>query len=151
MPSSSAFLIGPLNAFRSTNATAMPSTFALTALLKAFTISLTLLLSDPVHWYEQPSSLQASSAPYLVGTKNGFVVTWLTNTNFSLPFDPKMPAAGVPLDWLVWALVVDGELLPPHAEMMAVARPAPAPASAVRRVIARQRDSGVSSSLPSAH
>src|SRR4051812_32973904 len=130
----------------------MPSAPPVTAVLNALTISLTLLFSEPVHWYEQPSSLHASSAPYFVGTKNGLVVTWLTKTNFRLPFDPKMPAAGVPLDWLVdWALVVDGLLLPPHAEMMAVARPAPAPVSAVRRVIARQRDSGVSSSLPSTH
>src|SRR3954447_5067300 len=129
----------------------MPSAPPVTAVLNALTISLTLLFSEPVHWYEQPSSLHASSAPYFVGTKNGLVVTWLTNTNFRLPFDPKMPAAGVPLDWLVWALVVAGLLLPPHAEMMAVARPAPAPVSAVRRVIARQRDAGVSSSLPSAH
>src|SRR3954453_20757042 len=129
----------------------MPSAPPVTAVLNALTISLTLLFSEPVHWYEQPSSLHASSAPYLVGTKNGFVVTWLTKTNFRLPFEPKMPAAGVPLDWLLWAFVVDGELLPPHAEMIAVARPAPAPVSAVRRVILRQRDAGVSSSLPSAH
>src|SRR4051812_12037118 len=130
----------------------MPSAPPVTAVLNALTISLTLLFSEPVHWYEQPSSLHASSAPYFVGTKNGLVVTWLTNTNFRLPFAPKMPAAGLPLDWLVlWAFVVDGLLLPPHAEMMAVARPAPAPVSAVRRVIARQRDAGVSSSLPSAH
>jgi hypothetical protein len=75
MPASSAFCTGPLNAFRSTSDTAIPSAFAVIALFSAFTISLTLLLSEPVHWYLHPSSLQASSAPYLVGTKNGFVVT----------------------------------------------------------------------------
>src|SRR5919205_3169564 len=96
MPASSAFLMGPLNALRSTSATAMPSTFALTALLNALTISLTLLLSEPVHWYEHPSSLQASSAPYFVGTKNGFVVTWLTNVNLSFFCEPNTPLAGVP-------------------------------------------------------
>jgi hypothetical protein len=40
--------------------------------------------------------LHASSAPYFVGTKNGFVVTWLTRTNFSFGCEPKTPAAGVP-------------------------------------------------------
>src|SRR3954463_14302396 len=74
----------------------MPSAPPVTAVLNALTISLTLLFSEPVHWYEQPSSLHASSAPYFVGTKNGLVVTWLTKTNFRLPFDPKMPAAGGP-------------------------------------------------------
>src|SRR3954447_21093415 len=114
----------------------MPSAPPVTAVLNAFTISLTLLFSEPVHWYEQPSSLHASSAPYFVGTKKGFVVTWLTKTNFSLPLEPKMPAAGVPLD-VVCAVVDDGELLPPHAAMIAVARPAAPPVSAVRRVTAR--------------
>jgi hypothetical protein len=32
--------------------------------------------------YEQFTSAQASAAPYCVGTKNGFVVTWLMNANF---------------------------------------------------------------------
>src|SRR3954465_11033429 len=96
MPASSAFAIGALNAFGSTRQTAMPSTFALIALLNALTISLTFALSEPVHWYEQPSSLQASSAPYFVGTKNGFVVTWLTNVNFSSSPSPNTPLAGVP-------------------------------------------------------
>ena len=64
------------------------------AVFIALTISLTLEFSEPVHWYEQPSSLQASSAPYLVGTKNGFVVTWLTSTNFGLPSLLKMPLRG---------------------------------------------------------
>ena len=41
----------------------MPSAFALIALLKALTISLTFALSEPVHWNEQFTSLQASSAP----------------------------------------------------------------------------------------
>ena len=50
MPASSAFWIGPLNAFRSTRQTAIPSAFALIALLNALTISLTLALSEPVHW-----------------------------------------------------------------------------------------------------
>ena len=50
MPASSAFSTGALNALRSTRQTAMPSAFALIALLKALTISLTFALSEPVHW-----------------------------------------------------------------------------------------------------
>jgi hypothetical protein len=57
----------------------------------------------------------------------------------------------VPLDDVVWAVDFDGELLPPHAAMIAVARPAAPPVSAVRRVTARIRRSGVSSSFESAH
>src|SRR3954451_23743732 len=96
MPASSALLVGPLNALVSTSATAMPSALELIALFIALTIWPTLLLSEPVHWYVQPSSLQASSAPYFVGTKNGFVVTWLTNTNLYFFGAAKMPDAGLP-------------------------------------------------------
>ena len=74
-------MTGALNAVRSISDTAMPSALAETALLTALTIWLTLLVSEPVHAYVQPSSLQASWMPYWVGTKNGFVVTWLTNVN----------------------------------------------------------------------
>src|SRR4051794_16432186 len=115
----------------------------------ALTISLTLEFSDPVHWYEQPSSLQASSAPYLVGTKNGLVVTWLTNVNLGLPVSPKMPLAGVPLSDA--ALDVDLLLPPPHASSRKAVRPTAPPPSAVRRVTLRQRESGVSSSFLSLH
>src|SRR5437764_15217952 len=76
-----ALSVGPLNAWRSIRATAIPSTPALIALFIAFTISPTLLVCEPVHWYEQPRSLHASAAPLWVGVKNGFVVTWLTNVN----------------------------------------------------------------------
>ena len=65
----------------------MPSAFALMPELNAFTISLMLEVVEPVHWYEQPSRLHASAAPYCVGTKKGFVVTWLTNTNFHFGCD----------------------------------------------------------------
>src|SRR4051812_18673279 len=115
----------------------------------ALTISLTFDVSEPVHWYEQPSSLHASSAPYLVGTKNGFVVTWLTRTNFSLPSLPKT----LPPSSAAAAVAVALESLPlePHAPSIAAARPAAPPVSAVRRVTARHRVTGVSSCLPSAH
>ncbi len=50
MPALIAFSTGVLNACRSISDTAMPSAFAVTALLSALTIWLTLLLSEPVHW-----------------------------------------------------------------------------------------------------
>src|SRR5690242_442402 len=82
MPFARACLIGASNAFLSTTATAMPSALALTAALNALSISPTSAFVEPVHVYEQLTSAQASAAPYWVGTKNGFVVTWLTNANF---------------------------------------------------------------------
>ncbi len=57
---------------------AIPCTFEDTAVLIELTISDTLLVAEPVHVYEQPSSLQASAAPFWVGVKNTLVVTWLT-------------------------------------------------------------------------
>ena len=118
----------------------MPSAFALIALLKALTIWLTLLLSEPVHWYVQPSSLHASCAPYRVGTKNGFVVTWLTNTNLNFFCDPNTVLEPEPDD-------AEAPLPPlPQAVMSSEASPAAPPARAVRRVECNQRLSGVSSS-----
>jgi hypothetical protein len=95
--------------------------------------------------------LHASSAPYFVGTKNGFVVTWLTRTNFSFGCDPKTPAAGVPA---AAAAVVPVELVflpPPQALRMKAATPAAPPVSAVRRDMSLHRLCGVSSCGPSAH
>src|SRR3954453_13890926 len=115
------------------------------AVFMALTISLTFEFSDPVHWYEQPSSLQASSAPYLVGTKNGLVVTWLTSTNFCFLLEPKMPPPP-PLDCgFGVALAFDGLLLEPQAASIALAMPAAPPVSAARRVTARNLETGVSS------
>src|SRR4051794_38013546 len=88
----------------------------------ALTISLTFEVSEPVHWYVQPSSLHASSAPYFVGTKKGFVVTWLTKTNLIFFVDLKIPEAGVPPPE---AALLDGVLLsPPQAAINAAAMPA---------------------------
>src|SRR5262249_17402855 len=117
----------------------------------ALTISLTFEVSEPVHWYEQPSSLHASSAPYLVGTKNGFVVTWLTSTNLSLfvwantPPPPSCAACAVAVG--VEALSLDD----PHAASIVATIPAAPPVKALRLVNARSFDAGVSSSLASAH
>ncbi len=97
--------------------------------------------------------MHASSAPYLVGTKNGLVVTWLTSTNLSFSVCPKIPpppdcAAAVAV---VVAFALLGLLLPPHAASIADAMPAAPPVSATRRVIARNAESGASSCLVSAH
>ncbi len=106
MPSSSAFWIGSLNASGSTTATAMPLASPEMAEFIASTISLTTEVSEPVHCDVVPNSASASSMPYCVGTKNGFVVTWLTNTKLysgvsgKLPPDPPDP----PPPWLAcWA------------------------------------------------
>src|SRR5215471_1930297 len=91
MPASSALATGSSKAVGSVMQTAMPSTFALMAVFIALTISLVMLFSDPVNWKSHPRRAQASSMPYLVGTKNGFVVTWLTNVNFHLGWEGKLP------------------------------------------------------------
>ncbi len=93
MPASSAWSTGALNAVLSTTAMARPSALPLIAVLVALTISATTEFCEPVHWYEQPSSLQASSAPYWVGVKNGLVVTWLMKTNFQFGVFGKFPIA----------------------------------------------------------
>src|SRR5829696_10037352 len=98
MPLSSAFWIGSLNATGSTTETAIPSALPEMALFIASTISDTVESSDPVHCDVVPSRACASSMPYCVGTKNEFVVTWLTKTKFhsgvlgKLPPDPPDPA-----------------------------------------------------------
>jgi len=140
-----------LNALLSTSATAIPSAPLVTPVLKALTISLTLLFCEPVHWYEQPSSLHASSAPQRVRTKNGFVVTWLTNTNFIFGFDLKMPLAGEPPDdWAAALPELLSSLLPQAASTVATSPAAP-PVSAVRRVTDARREWGVCSCLASCH
>src|SRR3712207_2713144 len=93
MPASSALSTGARNASLSTTASAMPSAFELIAVFVASTISATTELTDPVHWNSQPRSLQASSAPYCVGVKNGFVVTWQTKANFHFGVFGKLPVA----------------------------------------------------------
>jgi hypothetical protein len=90
-----------LNASRSTSETAIPSAPAAIAASNALTISGISDVSDPVHWKRVPSMADASSIPYCVGTKNGFVVTWFTKTKFQsgvsgkrpTPLPPPPPAA----------------------------------------------------------
>src|SRR5919197_5295948 len=92
MPASSALSVGALNAFWSTRQTAMPSALAAIAAFIALTISLTSAVFEPVHWNVVLTSALASSMPYCVGVKNGFVVTWLTKTNLYLGVGGKLPA-----------------------------------------------------------
>src|SRR5919197_5121899 len=78
----SAFCTGPLKAFGSMMETAIPSAPEEMAVFIAETISPTSLFADPVHWCDVPKMASASEIPYCVGTKKGFVVTWLTKTHF---------------------------------------------------------------------
>src|SRR5918911_2324043 len=93
MPASSALSTGERKALLSTTAKAIPSALDEIALLVAFTISATIEFCEPVHWKLQPSRLNASAAPYCVGVKNGFVVTWQTKTNFHFGVEGKLPNA----------------------------------------------------------
>ena len=93
MPASSALLVGSLNASGRRCATAMPSALPAIAASKALTISGTSAVFEPVHCDVVPSSAEASSMPYCVGVKNGFVVTWLMNTKFHSGVSGKLPAA----------------------------------------------------------
>ena len=96
MPAARARSIGSLNASRSTIATAIPSALAAIAASNALTISALSARSDPVHWNFVPSRADASSMPYWVGTKNGFVVTWLMKTKFHSGVSGKFPPTPPP-------------------------------------------------------
>ena len=70
----------------------MPSALAEIAEFMASTISATLESCDPVHCQSQARKLDASVAPYCVGTKKALVVTWLTKTNFHRGVSANGPA-----------------------------------------------------------
>src|SRR6185312_15781511 len=142
MPACSAFSTGALKACRSISDTAIPSALEATAVFMALIIWLTLLVSEPVHSYEQPSSLQASAMPYWVGVKKVFVVTWLTNTNLYEGCEPKTSFDTLPPAALV--LLVPP---PPQASRSALAPPAATPVSAARRRNARRSKPGARPSL----
>src|ERR1019366_8393027 len=131
MPFAAAAAVGPVNAFGSIMQQAIPSAPAVIALLNAVTIWGTLLDVEPVHWDVQPNSAHASAMPFCVGVKNGFVVTWLTNTNLNFFWFPKMLAG--PDAANAWATGLS---------MMPASAPAPPP-RAVRRVTARAFVCGV--------
>src|SRR5207342_2375504 len=92
---------------------------------------------EPVHWKVVLTSALASSIPYWVGVKNGFVVTWLTKTNLYLGVGGKLPAppleAAAPS--LLLALLSSLDL--PQAAS-AAASATPPPVSALRRNSARR-------------
>src|ERR1700733_11557403 len=74
---------------------AIPLAFAVTALLMAFTMSASAESVNPVHLgLGIPRSAAASAKPNWVGTKNRFVVTWLTNQNCHAGVAGKSPATG---------------------------------------------------------
>src|SRR5262245_23758144 len=138
MPASSALSVGALNAFWSTRQTAMPSALAEIAAFIALTISLTSAVLEPVHWNVVLTSALASSMPYWVGVKNGFVVTWLTKTNLYLGVGGKFPAP--PLEAAAWSLLLllsSSSLDLPQAAS-AEASATPPPAIAPRRSRARR-------------
>src|SRR5260370_16947549 len=111
MPADKAASTGALNATGSMIETAIPSTLAAMAVFIALTMSATILFAEPVHWYLHPTRAQASEAPYWVGTKNGLVVTRLTNTKFHCGWLGNCPSPE--------GVVDDGLLVPPHASSKA--------------------------------
>src|ERR1700741_2866796 len=143
----SAFATGALNAVGSISVVAIPLVRRLVAALIASTMSETLLVSDPVHRYEQPSSLHASAAPFLAGMKNALVVAWLKNVNSVRLARPKTPAAPpAPLDARALA-----PPLPPQACSASATTPAAPPVNAARRVNWTRRLSVPLPSLRSFH
>src|ERR1700740_77804 len=86
---------------------------------------------EPPHFgVGRPSSAAASLVPEMVGTKNRFVVTWLTNQNCHAGALGKLPTVFL----AALAVVLD----PPQAvirhEAPAEALKSPVPASSLRRV-----------------
>src|SRR5215211_389941 len=144
MPAASASSTGPLKAFLSTTASAIPSALAEIAVLVALTISATIDSLDPVHWNSALSRAQASWAPYWVGVKNGLVVTWQTNTNFHFGVEGKSPAlAAAAESLLLSSLLVQAAS---SAEAASEALVSPTPPSRRRRVtLLRPRVSTASS------
>src|SRR3954467_8143356 len=136
MPASSALSVGALNAFGSTRQTAMPSAFAEIAALIALTISLTSAVLEPVHWNVVLTSALASSMPYCVGVKNGFVVTWLTKTNLYFGVAGKLPAP--PVEAAAPSLLLLSSSLDLPQAASAAASATPPPVIALRRSSARR-------------
>src|SRR3954464_9050515 len=134
MPACSALSVGALNALGSTRQTAMPSALAGMAGFIALIISLTSAVFEPVHWKVVLTSALASSMPYWVGVKNGFVVTWLTKTNLYLGVTGKFPAP--PVEAAAPSLLLSSLDLPQAAS--AAASATPPPVMALRRSSARR-------------
>src|SRR4051794_30020915 len=142
MPACSALSVGALKAFGATRQTAVPSALAEIAAFIALTISLTSAVFEPVHWKVVLTSAPASSMPYCVGVKNGFVVTWLTKTNLYFGVGGKLPAP--PLDAAAPSLLLLLSSLDLPQAASAAASATPPPGIALRRSSARRAKPGAS-------
>jgi hypothetical protein len=132
MPPSIAFFTGAVNAVELITATAIPFAFDEIAALVALTISGTFEVCEPVQaGLGSPSNAAASASPYCVGTKNGLVVTWLTNVNFHAGVDGKSPTVLAAVDPA--ALLLLDEHAASSADAAAVALTSPVPVSNLRR------------------
>ena len=144
----SAASVGWLNAFLSTRQTAIPSRAAGDRGVERVDhlVDVRVLRAGPLVAAAR-AACRRPRRRSVVGTKNGFVVTWLTSTNLSCSSALEDAAGG-------------RAALPPCSTPACCRRrrtrrsscsPAPAapPVSAVRRVIAASRERGVSSSLAS--
>src|SRR5712691_1497101 len=137
MPFDSALAVGVVNAVVLITATAIPLTPAEIAAVIALSICGMFELAEPAHCgVGIPSRAAASCSPYWVGTKNGFVVTWLTKVNFHFGVLGKFPAtsfAPVPPPVLVDAVLAELHAVS-SADAAAVALTRPVPVSSRRRV-----------------
>src|SRR5947209_3075855 len=87
-------------------------------------------VADPPHFgFGRPSSAAASAIPNCVGTKNRFVVTWLSNQNCHGGVLGKLPATFL----AALAGVLDDPQAVSRAEAAAVALNSPVPVSSLRR------------------
>src|SRR5215831_14188291 len=131
MPASIAFLTGVVNEVALITVVAMPAALPEIAVLKYVTISVALEVVDPPNFGAgRSSSAAASFMPFWVGTKNRFVVTWLTNQNCHAGVAGKLPA----VFFAAFAVVLDVLHAASRAEAAALALTRPVPPSSVRRV-----------------
>src|SRR5450432_405726 len=138
MPADSALEVGAVNAVELITATAIPSALPEMAVCMYWTICGTADVAEPPHFgLGMPSSAAASAKPYWVGTKNGFVVTWLTNQKFHGGVFGKSPATAAALELELapaWLVPFDAEHAASRADAAAVALTRPVPLSRTRRV-----------------
>src|SRR6185437_9011306 len=117
---------------------AIPAALAEIAVCMYVTISDGMEFCEPPHLgFGSPSSAAASLNPNWVGTKNRFVVTWLTNQNCHggvFGKFPTVPAAADAVDVPPLLLALLDELhAASRAEAAAVALTRPVPVSSLRR------------------